>query len=325
VTIQGDVNMRRRRRFLLAFWVAAPACFCPAAWCGSGDAVDVQPHWSQGEEMHYLLEQTRQRSNGTHTVVNVQARTPMDLAVLQASQDGYVLRVRYGETRISPADAPGVILMQKMSDLMRGLDVEVDIDRNAHIVDVRNWQQVKHAGLAAMQAMRDDLLRQGVDAPMLNKIMSLAGSLFADEAHIRANATQDLQLLLAPLGRTYRLGEAMPYATRLPSPMGGEPIAAQARFELTAFDAATGIAQVTWTQAAQTDALARSLAQSMQAMAAALGRSAPDAASLPAASMNDQAQFTVNARSGWPVAFTHTRTVLIGASTQVDTHSVSTR
>ena len=146
-----------------------------------------------------------------------------------------------------------------------------------------------------------------------------------DEAHIRANATQDLQLLLAPLGRTYRLGQVMPYATRLPSPMGGEPIAAQASFVMTAFNEATGIAQVSWTQAAQTDALARSLAQGMQAMSASLGRSAPDEASPPAASMNDQAQFTVNARSGWPVAFTHTRTVLIGTSTQVDTHSVSTR
>lgn len=317
--------MHRRRRFLLAFWVAAPACFCPAAWCGSGDTVDVRPHWSQGQEMHYLLEQTRQRSNGGHTVVNVQARTPVDLAVLQVSQDGYVLRVRYGQTLINPADAPGVNLMQRMSDLMRGVDVEVDVDPNGRIVDVRNWQQVQHAGLVAMQVMRDDLLQQGVDAPMLNKIMSLADSLFADEAHIRANATQDLQLLLAPLGRTYRLGQVMPYATRLPSPMGGEPIAAQASFVMTAFNEATGIAQVSWTQAAQTDALARSLAQGMQAMSASLGRSAPDEASPPAASMNDQAQFTVNARSGWPVAFTHTRTVLIGTSTQVDTHSVSTR
>jgi hypothetical protein len=275
--------------------------------------------------MHYLLEQTRQRSNGGHTVVNVQARTPVDLAVLQASQDGYVLRARYGGTLISPADAPGVSLMQKMSDLMQDLDVEVDVDPKGRIVDVRNWQQVRQAGLAAMQVMRNDLQQQGVDAPMLNKIMSQADSLFADEAHIRANATQDLQLLLAPLGRSYRLGQAQPYAARLPSPLGGEPVDAQASFVMTAFNGATGIAQVSWTQTAQADALSRSLAHSMQAMSAASGRSAPQAENPPPASMNDQAQFTVNARSGWPLGFTHTRTARLGATTQVDTHSASTR
>ena len=144
-------------------------------------------------------------------------------------------------------------------------------------------------------------------------------------------ALKEPMLLLGAMGRRFGADEPVEFRTALASPLGGEPIAAIARFSIRGVQPRTQRAELGWLMVsdpvATNDAVRDVAGHAARIAEAAAGKDTATRqaalAAMPAITLEERGDFVVDTATAWPVRVTHARTVRAGAMAQVDETSFS--
>ena len=267
--------------------------------------VELLPHWTPGEALHYRITHTRRTYAGNELTSEQTAPGDLRIDVLGSSANGYL--VAWTAER-PPRGADAARETTPSADRAKPTRLILRIGLRGSYEGVENWREIQadskrrlardaeawksdQRGETTVQKMREDSARFIATREQIE-------STFASEAHI----------FFMALGRRYPVGRSLPFAGTIPDPMGDEPVVpCHGRWLLKGISG-NGIALVDWSQSVSTEALRRSLEASARMLAARLGRSTPSF-QLRSLTIEHRAEFNVHIGSGWPQSVIHTQTV----------------
>lgn len=317
--------VRSRKRLTgvaLASWLLfLPAM--PASADGAAESVEVLPRWKTGEKAHYEMIKARRKTQGQQVVLNTTTRTDLDIEVLGTDDDGSVLAWTLGATRFDDPKQADNPLVRLMSELLKGQRIVLELDSQAAISGVRNWNELKESSANRMQAIVAELNTAGFDQATIAKLQTQVASMFATKQQVEQVCTREAQMFFMALGIEVAPSEPLEYADSLPNPLGGEPFPSRAQFALKAVDRASDRASVTWTQTVPPDDARRIMEATLRNLAARLGRPVPDEERLRSLSIEDSAEFVLEMSTGWIDRFTHVRTTRTDGDAQEDETTIT--
>lgn len=298
-------------------------CSYSAAESNTEQPLTVRPQWQTGDKAHYLLTKSRARTIDGARNKGVTSKTDVWFEVLKVQDDHYVLSVNFGETRFDDPNLNADPLTKGMTSLRKGLKIILTLNRDGSIREVQNWEEIQKVSNKAIDRLSEHLKGQGAPTGAIDKVIAQVRHMFSSEEVVTQTATQEIQLLFVPLGKTYEISTPLEYETEIPNILGGEPIPSQGKFTLTAFDQNNGQATITWAQSVNSKEFTRIMNGTLQSMAKSIGKPMPDAKRLDSMSINDSGEFVVDVRSGWSTALTYTRRVGAASASQEDTTSMT--
>ncbi|HSB61829.1 MAG TPA: hypothetical protein VLI67_08925, partial [Vicinamibacteria bacterium] len=221
----------------------------PALARGQATAVVVRPHWRAGDGQ--TLEVVKERAQGRPGTAGRRLRSQVRVAVrvLEASPAGHRMEWTFGEAALEGGAEPPDPVASELARLGSGLRYELDVDPEGVVRGLRNWREVRTLAETALGRMLARLREGGAAARVVEAVERAARGLLASEAQLMAHALREVNLYHAPFGRAYTPGTPVELALELPSPFGGGPLPARARFGLRHLEAETGQATLDWTQA----------------------------------------------------------------------------
>jgi hypothetical protein len=294
-----------------------------AAACAAGqdaeNSVDILPRWRKGDRVRYTMVKTRRQKQGDVVTLEARATTPVSITVLEARDDGYLLKWVFGEAKTEVPGQAENPMLKAMSNLVKGCDILLELDEQATLVGVRNWKELQKTSDNVVDIVAREMKRAGVDEGKVRAVCQQVRSMFATRANVESLCTQTPQLLFLPLGRSYPASGSIDYRDRLANPFGGEPFPTRASLALERLDERNGTARVTWHQEVDPAAGKRIIEETLRTLAARMGKSIPPGNVLDSMRITDRATFTVELPSGWPQEFSHTRLSQIMGTSREDT------
>ena len=288
----------------------------------AGD-VEIAPKWKAGETRSYERVKSRRRTRGGKETQHVSGRTPVDLKVIEATDKGYVVRWTFGKTTSDDPGAERDPVARALVGLVEGMHVDLELDREATVLGVRNWKELQTKGRSIVETLAE--ARPGLDKETADRLRPALLAMMATRGQVEQLFTREPQPFFLAVGRTYTPGKPFEFDDTLPNPLGGPPFPAKARLGLKSYDPKTGRAVVEWTQATDPRATGRVIAETLKQMARRLGNRAPTAADLGDMKVEDRGEFVLDVKTGWPEHVTHTRKVTSGGSSQEDTLEIRRR
>lgn len=300
--------------------------FCvPRLASGANNSVELLPQWKVGEKLHYQMVKTRLRLQDNKVALNASTRNNLEIEVLQASAQGYILRWLYGKTKLFDSKQSTEPLIQQMINNHNELQSPIILKINSlgSIEEVQNWEQIKETSTLAVDTIIKQLQNLGLDKVMVTKMRAQIASTFATKEQIEKVYTREPQLLFLVLGRTYTLSQPIEYKDKLPNPWGGESFPCRGEFALKTLDRKLGRAVVTWKQTILPEEAKRIIEKTMNDWTVGLVRQAPIQSLPENLTIEDAAEFSVDVSSGWIHSFTYTRIIKINKLLQKDTITIS--
>jgi len=300
---------------LCALVLSAPA---PA-----GDSVDLPLRWQVGERLQYEIVKSGRKTRDGEATLKATTRTDLEIEVLRADADGYLIAWTQGETRFDDPQPAADPMLQRMTNLVRGLRVLLQIDSEANVVGVRNWKELKETIGKILSTVTDELKISGMDATMLSKITAQLASMYATREQIEMMCTREPRMFFLVLGGSFSASEPTEYQDRLPNPFGGEPFPSRAAFVLKGVDRQSQRATIAWTQTLDPEHARRIMEKSLKDLAARVGGPVPQGDVLESMTVEDTAEFVVDLSSGWLDRLSHKRLVRTGTATQEDVLTIA--
>ena len=287
-------------------------------------SIEVLPHWKKGDTVHLEITRARVKSaDGTSTITG-KTHTDFTIEVLSANNAGYLVGWTAGETTFdSPFQAEHFFLGQVVN-LMKGLQIILEIDSHGAIRGVQNWKGLKATALKSLEALAatEDLRKEKPDKARMSSLRAQWESMLGTKEQIEELCTREAQVYFKVLGRGYARNEPFQYEDLLPNPLGGDAFPTHARMVLKTFDNQAGQAVITWSQTADPTQVARILESMLKEIRARLGKKPVDGEFPNSISMQDDAEIVVDVTTGWVKTLKHARSVNFGARAQVDTTSM---
>jgi hypothetical protein len=281
--------------------------------------VELLPRWNKGEKQSLELVKSRKKTRGGKVVLETTARTDLDVEIIEANNDGYLLSWTYNETILdNPEQAQNPIIKQ-MSNLLKGHQIVFEVDSQGYINGVKNWKEMKKKSEEFLNIISKTLRESGLDKTTVDMLCNQVAAMFSTKEQIEMLSTRDAGLYFLPLGKSYMLASPFEYDDLLPNPFGGEPFPSKALLSLESHDVKKNRSIVKWKQTIIPEDAARILEKTFQDLSNRLGKPMPKEDELSTIDIKDYAEFTVIASSGWIEKFKHTRTIKIDASWQKDT------
>lgn len=276
-----------------------------------------------GATLQLVMTKLLVKVQGGERSLSGRAETPVDLEVLEKSEQAYVIRWRYGETSFTDGQATPDPLAEPMARLSEGLQVELETDASGSVVGLRNKAEVVSTYQAAVEAMFAALAEGGASAADIEPIRARLSGVFTPEA-IEILVLREPSLFFLPSGGVFQLATPNDYEDLLQNPLGGPPFPSKASMVLKAVDEDAGSAIIEWTQSIDPAKGKAVLLETLRQMAQSANAPEPTEADLPAVQIEDHALFTYDMASGWPRQITLRRSVMIGDRGQVDNLSFRT-
>ena len=207
----------------------------------------LTPHWKQGEVLNYKITSTHEQIDSGQATPEWSLHHDLSIEVIAADDQGY----RIGWTQSGPAagDAEQSISLaiKLFSGLFAGQQIVIEVDRSGQIMGVANWEALRDGILAGLDAL---LAANADDTPP------------EELDHLKQQITESLQtkegvenlvlsaprIFLMPYGKDYALDEPTESENTTPNPFGGEPFPLREKFEVSKYDADSGIAEIVWKQ-----------------------------------------------------------------------------
>lgn len=284
--------------------------------------IEILPHWKKGDVFSLTITRTREKfTNGTATVSG-KTRTQFRLEVLQDNDEGYLVGWTAGETTFD-VPPPSESFLRQVVDLMKGMQIVLQIDPYGTITGIQNWKELRLEMLRVM----DTLLakapeKEPPNRTLLSKMRSQWDTMFSTKEHIEQLCTRDAKIYFIALGRRYVVNKPYEYPDQLPNPLGGEPFPSRTTIELTAFDTSSGQATLTRSQKADPQQATRVLESMANEMSARQGKKLPDGAFVKTMAMEDRSDIIVDVATGWVTKLTRVQSVHLGTRGQTDTTSI---
>ena len=209
-------------------------------------------------------------------------------------------------------DAQQADALQKLSE-QYVLDVEVD--REAPVKGLRNWDEVQKAVNEAM-----DVVFKGSPPAEAEKVRAPMKQIFGNRQQAEPLLLKDITLFLAPLGREYIRGKPITYDDVLPNPFGGKPFPAIGSFTLHSVEA--GIAKVAFRQTLDPQQTAAILRETVGELAQRTAGTRPATIPIEDFQISDSADFEIVVTAGMPRRMRHQREMKGMGGSRVDSMQV---
>ena len=254
-------------------------------------------------------------------------RSPLQLRVLETDADGALLEWTEGAQTIVDAHPSRRPLLEMGLATMRDMPVLLRIDTRGRLDSLANLDTVRRHCLGWLDQMEAQWRARPETAVIAEQMVPAMRAAYVSDAMVAASTLKEPAILLGAMGRRFGADEPVQFRTALSNPLGGDPIAAIARFAIRDVRRRAGQADLGWLMVSDpvaTDDAARDVAA--QAVALAARAAAPDkaqaladaAAALPPVTLEERGDFVVDTATAWPVRVTHARTVRAGAIAQVE-------
>jgi Regulator of ribonuclease activity B len=302
--------------------VASAIVFAGMLVAGRADAAEetvvLVPGWQAGEKVRYDIVRTRRKTQPDKPVSETVARSSAEIEVVSASEEAYVVAWTHGGTTIDAASPEQDALAKKMSDLVKGLRVEIEMDSEATITGVRNWKDLQATLKKSADLICEEMKAKGLDADTVAKIRTQMAQIYGGKMLVEQHCTRDPQRFFMVLGYGFEDGKPVEYEDKLPNPFGGEPFPCKARYSLRSVDRKLGVATVDFKQTFVEEDARRIMEKTLKDMAERMGKPVPDGEGLKSFSVEDTAEFRVHLASGWIESLTHKRATKSGGASQDD-------
>lgn len=296
----------------------------PAGRADPPPPVELKPLWKQGQKVRYEMTRKKTRETDGKVVGGASGRTPVDVEVIAAGGNGYVVRWKLGEMVPDDPRLAGHPLAKAMTRLTDGMAVDLEIDPDGELIGVKNWKELQETGKKIRETVLEEVEKANVPKAAIDVMRAETDKLFASKMAVEASFTRQPSLLVIPLGHAYDPARATKADVDLPNPFGGDPIPATAEFTLKAHDPAAGLATVTFVQRPDPAKLKAVLEKTFRDLSKRLGKNPADVI-LPAFDLTDRAEYTVETKTGWVRTVTHTRRMQTGTSVATDTTTLTRR
>ncbi|HUT89475.1 MAG TPA: hypothetical protein VMY37_08265 [Thermoguttaceae bacterium] len=287
------------------------------------DSVDLPLGWEVGQRLQYEIVKSSRKTRGDQVAAKPTTRTDLEIEVLRADSDGYLIAWTQGETRFDDPQMAAQPMVQRMANITRGLRVLLEIDSEANVAGVENWQELKETVGKFIATISDELKISGIDPGMLSKITAQLASMYATREQIEMMCTREPRMFFLVLGGSFSASEPSEYQDRLPNPFGGEPFPSRAAFVLKEVDRQSQRATIAWTQTLDPQHARRIMEKSLKDLAARVGGPVPQGDVLESMMVEDTAEFVVDLSSGWLDRLSHKRLVSTGTVTQEDVLAIA--
>jgi hypothetical protein len=290
---------------------------------GAEDSLEVLPRWTKGEKARYEIIKTRRTAQGKSITRKTTTRTALEIEVLSANDDGYVLAWTLGATRFDDPKQAKDPLIRRMGNLLKHKRIILELDSQAAIIGVQNWRELKESSAKMLDVLTEELNAAELDQGTIAKMRSQVASMFATKQQVEQLCTREAQMFFMPLGIELAPSEPFEYEDRLPNAFGGEPFPSRAQFALKAVDRATGRANITWTQTIPPDDARRIMEETLRNLARRLGKPVPDEEQLKNLVIADTAEFVLEVSTGWIYSLTHERSTKTEGTSQEDVVTIT--
>jgi len=262
--------------------------------------------WKRGERRRLELVETLERSRDGQVALRGRIEREVDLEVLAAAPTGF--RVRWS-FRTARTGAMAELPVEEWLKVLQGVSVEVECSNAGDFNAIRDWQKTASEARAAAERLLKD--NPALPEAQQAEFRRLVESVFSGQRNIEAFFAKEIRLCTFVLGWYISPGKPERYPDFLPNPFGEEPFPSKATLLLTAYDAATGRAELKWWQNLDPVEARRILRESAEAEAKRLGKPAPDPAAVPTLSISDAAEISLDNHTGWLRSLRNRRTTVL--------------
>ena len=272
--------------------------------------VELRPKLVAGDK--FRLDVTRVRRDSSRPQMSAAGRTPVDVQVVSAGPDGFVLDWVPGDTTF---DNPQILqdpTVAAASQAAKGMRFRIALSADGEFKGLLNEAEVTAKLQSIMGTIVSELAAR-LPANQRKNFHDLMGQVLSPAALI-SSATQDVQIYWGLYGIGLAPGEDLAVNVEQPNPMGGSPIPSTFRIRM---DSATATsAAITTTTTYEKDALMKMTLEMAQRAGAPVKPS--DAAKLPPMQMEDGGKYEFDRVSGLMRTITINRRISAGNMERVD-------
>ena len=184
--------------------------------------IQVRPRLVAGDE--FRLEVTRSRDDSSRPQMNFSMRTPVDVRVVSAKADGFVIDWHPGEGTFEAAEAMSDPTLAMANEILGDLKFRIALDADGAFERVANETEI----LPKLQAMIDLVIREqvGTMEPAAAKRAEELVRQILSPANLLGIATRDAQAYVSMYGAELAVGDAVEVPVSQPSPFGPDPLPA---------------------------------------------------------------------------------------------------
>lgn len=188
--------------------------------------IPIRPRLLPGDE--FQLEVSRTREDSRRPQTNHVARTLVDVRIVSAGPDGYVMDWKPGPVTLEPKVVDP--MLSAVSQIIGGLQFRIALDVDGGFERIANEAEV----LPKLQGALDHVIRQmqkGMPAADAKRAEDLVRQTLSP-ANLIAIATNDAQTYVSMYGAELAVGETVDVPVEQPNPFGGGPLSATRRVRI---------------------------------------------------------------------------------------------
>ncbi|SIO60568.1 hypothetical protein SAMN05444166_6443 [Singulisphaera sp. GP187] len=277
---------------------------------GKAGEVSIQPQWKVGDKQRYERVKTRRRTSGGKVTAKGSARGPVDVSVVEAGEEGFLVRWRMGKITLDDPKVAANSNVHAVNRLIEGLTIDIELDNEATITGLRNWAEMKATGAKLIDHVIESQRTAGVDAKILASVRPPLEAMFSTKERIEQSFTKEPLTFFLPIGRVYpKVGKPMEYDDLLPNPLEGPPFPCKGAITLTSYEPAKGRAVVAWTQTPDPKETDRIISETLKLTFPRPAQFLPEADELKPSTIVDRAEFVIDTKTGWIEQYTYTRSM----------------
>lgn len=282
--------------------------------------IDLVPHWIAGETRSIEITKGRTENNPDIGEITASATTPIEITVLEQTEDGYVIQWVYGEARLDSGELPSDPMIDVMTSMANGLRFEFGTDELGIPTGLRNWEEVEASLKETVNLMFDFIEGQGMAGGEIESIRQALEPLMSSRELMEALSSDEIGLYHLPFGGIYDLAIPVSSSDLLPNVFGGDPFPAQAEITLVSYDPQSERAIFRWTMTPDPERTHEIIMQTMIDLAESSGAEPPQESDLPDPfSIKDEAEYVIDVASGWVLSVEYQREIIIGSRYRSDT------
>jgi hypothetical protein len=305
-------QLRRGGNSLRAFLFAA---LLLGAWPASGQDVRVSPILQTGDQ--FRLELIRIRENTQRPQDNGKSRTVVDVRVVSADTDGFVLEWVPGETTFNNPLVAKDPLVAAASQAALGIRFVLRLNSDGELTGLVNQAEIAPKLKNMMDTIVRDLASR-LPANERKNFQNMVGQLMSPTTLI-SSATNEAQIYFGLNGMELGDGENLAVELEHPSPLGSGVIPATFRIRVDSTTSDSAVLKTTTTY----DAAA--LVRMTQALAQQAGRGIPaeELAKIPPMQMSDDGSYVFNKSLGLMREVIVNRLIAAGGMQRLDGWEIS--
>jgi hypothetical protein len=279
----------------------------------------ISPKWAKGDKVEYEFTKGRERKKGDKVVQTTSGTTPITMEVLKVADDEIELGWTLGETKLNDPVQAKNPQAKALGNIMKGRQIVFTLDPKGGVTGVKNFEELQKATDEILDVLTTTLKEAGAEKAQVDQVKALVKGMFADREQAEMLWLQDPATFFFPVGEELEEGKAKETEEELPSPFGGDSFPTRRRVELTKVDAKAGTAAISVKVTFDEKAAEKILNQVIKDLTRQLGKEPPNAEVIKGFRITDEAEYTVNTKTGWVEKAKYTRTAKQGDGEQVET------